>query len=156
MANDKDAATVVQKVIDYGAAAKPGPWLARLTYVCDDGEFPEVVDELRKDYTPADYAVERVYLNELPLEDNWYLPHDYVELKHMKVSHTATERILDCFKKGTTFLTYYGHGSPNIWTDERIWFGGNSPNSDNLHLAGTGYETFVANMTCNSGAIDLP
>jgi len=34
-----------------------------------------------------------------------------------------------------TYLDYYGHGSPNIWADERIWFGGDSPNSDNQRLA---------------------
>lgn len=156
VASDTDARTIVNKTIDYGKHPKPGPWRARLAFVADDGEFPEVVENLRLNSTPDAYRVGRVYLNELPLEDNWYLPKNYVERKHMKVSRTATEQILEQFCQGTSLLTYYGHGSPNIWADERIWFGGDSPNSDNLHLAGTGYCSFVANMTCNSGAIDYP
>ena len=92
----------------------------------------------------------------MPEEDNWYLPANYVERKQMKVSRTATTRILDAFRAGTAYMTFFGHGSPNIWTDERIWFGGDSVNSDNLRLENTGYYTFIANMTCNSGAIDYP
>ena len=162
VANRKDADAVVDKILDYAGQGpdagtlKPGPWRARLGYVADDGEFPEVVEEIRKHDTPPAYGAEKVYLNELPLEDNWYLPKSYVERKQAKVSHTATEQILAMFQKGVTYLDYYGHGSPNIWADERIWFGGDSPNSDNQRLAGSGQYTFIANMTCNSGAIDYP
>ncbi|MBI3736133.1 hypothetical protein HY256_06435, partial [Candidatus Sumerlaeota bacterium] len=36
------------------------------------------------------------------------------------------------------------------------WFGGNSTNSDNQHLADSGHMSFVTTMTCNTGAIDYP
>jgi hypothetical protein len=156
VASREDARQIVDKIITYGSTPRPGPWRARLGYVSDDGEFPDVVESLRRDETPAALGAGKVFLSELPLEDNWYLPQTMVEAKRMKVSHTATEQIFDLFKTGVAFMEYYGHGSPNIWADERIWFGGNSPNSDNLHLADTGYMPLVANMTCNSGAIDYP
>lgn len=156
VANRADAQAVVDKIVDYATTVKPGPWQSRLAYVADDGEFGEVVDQVIKEDTPAAYGVERIFLSELPLEDNWYLARDYVERKRMKVSRAATRKILDTFEKGVSVMTYYGHGSPNIWADERIWFGGDSPNSDNRHLAGSGQYTFIANMTCNSGAIDYP
>ncbi|HPK03504.1 MAG TPA: C25 family cysteine peptidase, partial [Candidatus Sumerlaeota bacterium] len=156
VANRDDARRVVDKIIQYGRRAMPGPWRARLGYVADNGEFTEVIDSLRREETPRQFTAERVYLDELPFEDNWYLPQTMVERKRMKVSRAATDRILALFRGGVSYLTYYGHGSPNIWADERIWFGGDSPNSDNLHLADSGWMTFVANMTCNSGAIDYP
>lgn len=156
VANEKDANTVARKTIAYGSAIKPGPWRARLAMVADAGEFADTVEELRKRDTPASYPVTQVYLKDQPLEDNWYLARDFVERKKAKVSRATTQRILEAFRKGTAFLTYYGHGSPNIWSEDRIWFGGNSVNSDNQHLAGSGYCSFVANMTCNSGLIDYP
>ena len=154
--NRKDAQSIVDKILDYAANTRPGPWHARLAYIADDGEFPEVIEQIRKQDTPPAYGAERVFLSEMPLEDNWYLPKNYVERKRMKVSRATTEAILKTFQKGVAYLTYYGHGSPNIWADERIWFGGDSANSDNNHLAGTGLCPFIANMTCNSGAIDYP
>jgi hypothetical protein len=156
VANREDAATVVDKIIQYAGQPKLGPWRARLGFVADDGEFPDVVDELRREETPPAFRTRRVFLNEMPLEDNWYLDPEYVADKHMKVSRAATQGILDALRDGVACLTYYGHGSPNIWADERIWFGGDTENSDNLQLAGSGHMSFIANMTCNSGAIDYP
>ena len=156
VANLEDAQAQVAKIIAYDTTPQPGAWRARLGFVADDGEFPGVVDSLRTRSTPQAYDARRVFLSELPLEDNWILPENYVDRKGMKVSKAATEAILKTFREGVSFLTYYGHGSPNIWSDERIWFGGNSKNSDNLFLANTGHAAFIANMTCNSGAIDYP
>ena len=154
--NRKDAAAVVSKLIRYSKESRPGPWNSRLAYVSDDGEFPSVVDALRTKHTPPAFSAELIYLDELPYEDNWLLDPGYVEDRGMKVSGSATRAILDTFRKGVSYMTYFGHGSPNIWADERIWFGGDSVNSDNQHLADSGFMTFVANMTCNSGAIDYP
>ncbi|MCE5228884.1 C25 family cysteine peptidase [bacterium] len=156
VASSTDLKQIVDKVVAYEANSDPGPWRSQLGYVSDDGEFPEVLDGLRRNNTPPALGARRVFLNEIPLEENWYLPKSMVERKRMKVSRAATDAILDTFRRGVAFLTYYGHGSPNIWADERIWFGGDSHNSDNLQLAGLDHPAFVACMTCNSGAIDYP
>ncbi len=150
-----DLKQIVDKLIAYETAPQPGPWRSRLGYVSDDGEFPEVLDAIRRE-APAALGARRVFLNEMPLEDNWYLPPTMVERKRMKVSGETTAAILDTFREGVAWLTYYGHGSPNIWAEERIWFGGDSKNSDNIQLAGLGRPAFVACMTCNSGMIDYP
>ncbi len=156
VASREDATKVIDKLIDYDRKPQPGPWRSRLAYVADNGEFTEVVDTLRRKATPRAYGAERIYLDELPFEDNWYLPRSLVERKRMKVCRAATEGVRDAMRTGVAYLTYYGHGSPNIWADERIWFGGDSVNSDNQHVADSGHYTFIANMTCNSGAIDYP
>lgn len=150
-----DLKNIVDKLIAYETTPQPGPWRSRLGYVSDDGEFPEVLDGIRR-MAPTAMGARRVFLNELPLEENWYLPRTMVERKRMKVSRQATDAILDTFRGGVSWLTYYGHGSPNIWAEERIWFGGDSKNSDNIQLANIKRPPFVTCMTCNTGMIDYP
>lgn len=150
-----DLKQIVDKSIAYETAPQPGPWRARVGYISDDGEFPEVLDGIRRMAPPA-MGARRVFLNEMPMEDNWYLPRTMVERKRMKVSRQTTDAILDTFRGGVAWLNYYGHGSPNIWAEERIWFGGDSKNSDNIQLANLGRPAFVACMTCNTGMIDYP
>jgi len=154
--NVTDAENVVKKIIYYETKSSFGSWRTTLGYVADDGPFCEDTEDLRKNFTPTAFAGKTVYLEYLPLDDNFYLDQAFVERTKAKVSTVATAKILDLFQNGCLYMTYFGHGSPNIWADERIWFGGDSPNSDNLHLTNMEHLTFVTNMTCNSGAIDYP
>ncbi len=157
VANVEDARAIVDKIIAYSENPKPGPWRARIGFVADDGGFIEPMEELRRDHTPPAYDPRRIYLDaKMPLEDNTYLPSRIVAEKKLKVSPVASSRIRDAFNNGAAYLTYYGHGSPNIWMEERVWFGGNSTNSDNQYLADSGFASFVTTMTCNTGAIDYP
>lgn len=155
--NRTDARTIVDKMLSYSKRPKTGPWRSRIGFIADNGEFPPVVEDLRTNHTPLAFETIPIYLDEdMPLQDNWYLPRTYVERERLKVSPVATRSIADLFKNGLSFLTFYGHGSPNIWMDERVWFGGGTPNSDNLFLVDSGHATFVTTMTCNTGAIDYP
>ncbi len=154
--NIKDAANAVNNIIHYEMNPKFGPWRATTAYVADDGPFGESAEELRREHTPAAFRGKSVYLEHLPLEDNFYLDRSFVEETRAKVSPAATAMIRDLFETGVFELSYLGHGSPNIWADERIWFGGDSPNSDFLHLENRDNMPFLVNLTCNSGAIDYP
>jgi len=154
--NVTDAENVVKKIIHYETKPSFGSWRSTLGYVADDGPFYEDTEDLRKNFTPNTFIGKTVYLEYLPLDDNFYLDPSFVERTKAKVSTVATAKILELFHNGCLYMTYFGHGSPNIWADERIWFGGDSPNSDNLHLTNMEHLTFVTNMTCNSGAIDYP
>jgi len=152
----EDTGNIVNKILHYGKNRTPGPWRATLGYVADDGPFDEEAEDLRKNHTPLSFTGKTIYLEDLPLEDNFYLDRAFVERSKAKVSTEATARIFDLFQNGAVFISFFGHGSPNIWTDERIWFGGDTKNSDNLHLTNFERLPFVTNMTCNSGAIDYP
>ncbi len=154
--NRDDAQTVIDKIIAYETERDPALWNATLGYVADQGEFDKQNEEIRREYTPQHYASKTVYLDEMPFEDNFYLPKKMVEAQKFKVSSATTNRIKEIIEQGIAMLTYYGHGSPNIWSDERIWFGGDSANSDNLNLRNGTRLPFIVNMTCNSGAIDYP
>lgn len=156
VSNQEDAGNIVNKILHYENNPNFGPWRTTIGYIADEGQFNDIAEYLRLKNTPLPYSGKTVYMNELPLEDNFYLDKAFVEKTMAKVSTVATAQILDMFQQGAICLSFFGHGSPNIWADERIWFGGDSPNSDNLHLTNLERLAFVTNMTCNSGAIDYP
>lgn len=161
--NPTDLARVVEKTIFYGERYPFGPWRARLAHVCDNEPvFPAAMDRLTRERRPAGFSSDALRLNEFPMVDNFYSSDAArkatfeQEGRLMKVSVDATARLLKMFRDGPALLTFFGHGSPNIWTTERIWFGGDSVNSDNLQLTDAVRTPIVVNLTCNSGAIDYP
>ncbi|GAB4318369.1 MAG: hypothetical protein Kow0059_11810 [Candidatus Sumerlaeia bacterium] len=155
-ATREDADNVTAKTLHCLDEPDLDPWRLRLTYVADDGDFDDECELLRRAHTPRYMLANTIYLEREPWEDNYFLPIDIVEEKKAKVSTAGTARIIRAFNEGTSYVDFFGHGSPNIWCDERLWFGGDSPNSDNLHLTNFSRPAFVVNMTCNSGAIDYP
>lgn len=160
----EDLHEILRKTGEYARNARPGPWRARMVSVADNNEdFAESCEDATQAATPAAFDVERIYLDELAFEDNWYIPMSYVEMvwamerSWMKVSREGTARIKGAFDRGAAMIEYWGHGSPNIWADERIWFGGGSPNRDSQHLEpNPGRWPFIINYTCNAGAVDYP
>ena len=160
--NREDAQHAIDKIVRYATRPEWGPWRARMAYVADNLEAFTAAAENVRGWTPEGVSPLRTYLDEQPLEDNWYIPTRQIERiwaeekTWMKVSGSATRRIRDTFNNGVAYLDYFGHGSPNIWTDERIWFGGDSPNRDAQVLKSDGRYAFVTNYTCNTGAIDYP
>ncbi len=161
--NPDDLGRAVAKLIEYAHGPRLGPWRATLAYVADNLEdFREAAEQARVDGTPAALDSRRIYLDRMPFEDNWYVPKSYiewvmaVERNWMKVSAHATDQIKAAFNEGVALLDFYGHGAPNLWTDERIFFGGDSENRDTQYLAADGVYPFVTNFTCNTGAFDYP
>ena len=157
VARREDARAIIDKIVAYAEGPATGPWRARLAYVGDDGDFIDAVEELRRRYTPPAYAAARLFMERtVPLEDELNVHADTVARARLKASPVLTARLLRTFRDGVSFLEYYGHGSPNIWMEERVWFGGDHVNSDNRHLTGSGHPAFVVNGTCNTGAFDYP
>jgi hypothetical protein len=150
-----DAQAVLEKVRQ--AREFPGGlWTRTVGLIADHGNFPDVCEELRGSViSPAVYP-RLVYLDREPFEDNFYLAPELLEGDEIKVSPAATSRIQSLFDDGSSIIAFYGHGSPNIWSNQRIWFGGDSPNSDNRRLSNRTQLPLVFNGTCNSGAIDYP
>ena len=154
--NRKDAKTVIDKIVRYRTQPVLDPWRMTLAYVADHGTFDNDSYRLIERFRPPALIGQRIYLEQFPWEDNFYLPPEIVEADMAKVSPVTTTRILDMFNRGAAFVSYRGHGSPNIWSNERIWFGGDSPNSDILLLRNGERIPFIVNLTCNSGAVDYP
>lgn len=154
--NVGDLARVLEKQAVYAARREPGPWRNTLAYVADHSEFEQSVDRVMHDSIPDSFFRKRIRLADEPWTDNFYFPKEIADAKKAKVSPATTAKIRDMFNEGAAIVTYFGHGSPNIWSTERIWFGGDSENSDNLMLRNGPRLPLVINMTCNSGAIDYP
>jgi len=155
-----DADTMARKAIEYQTRPPLGPWRARLGFCSDDDDphsrYEEATEILARDFRPPGYAAERVYAKEFSYEDNFFLPEEVSRAQNLKISTAATLKFLETVDRGVDAMFFMGHGSPNIWTDERLWFGGESPNSDNLNLRNGGRLPFVAAFTCNQGAFDYP
>jgi len=152
----QDAKTVIDKTIRYRTRPVFDPWRMRLTYIADEGAFDNDAERWRELFKPPALVGQRIYLDEFPWEDNFYLPPEIVEADKSKVSPITTTRILDMFNRGAVYVSFNGHGSPNIWSNDRIWFGGDSPNSDILLLRNGERLPFIVNLSCNTGAIDYP
>ncbi len=155
VASTEDARAVVEKQKRAREFPK-GIWLTAAGLVADHGTFEDVCEELRLQALPSHVLTRIAYVDREPFEDNFYLPAEYLKGDEIKVSPATTRRVQDLFEQGTTILAFYGHGSPNIWSDQRIWFGGDSPNSDNRRLRNARRLPLVFNGTCNTGAIDYP
>jgi len=152
----EDLDAVIAKQVDYATKSAAGAWQNTLGFIADHSEFEDAVDRVMKHVAPPRYFLNRVLMSELPWVDNFYFPKDIADAQQAKVSPEATLRIRNMFNDGAAVVTYFGHGSPNVWSSERMWFGGDSPNSDNLLLTNRDKLSIVINMTCNSGAIDYP
>lgn len=154
--NRKDLESILAKLETYEKQRRNGAdWRSRIGFVADHTEFDAPVARVIEKVPPS-YSVSRLSLTEEPWEDNFYFPKELAESKKAKVSPEMTRKIRDLFNGGTALVWYFGHGSPNIWSTQRIWFGGDSENSDNLMLRNRDRLAIVLNMTCNSGAIDYP
>lgn len=154
--NVEDLRVVLEKQRTYRNTPSGGPWRNTLGFVADHTEFEKSIERVMAETVPPRFFLKRIMLSEQPWIDNYYFPVEIAEAKKSKVSPATTALIRDLFNEGVAMITYFGHGSPNVWSNERIWFGGDSENSDNLMLTNKDRLPFIINMTCNSGAIDYP
>ncbi|MCX7964626.1 MAG: C25 family cysteine peptidase [Candidatus Sumerlaea chitinivorans] len=157
--NVRDLENIVAKLVEYRCQPRSEwqrqDWTRSVAFIADHSEFSEPVNRVMETVPPS-LNTEKLSLDEEPWEDNFYYPKEIAEAKKAKVSPEMTRKIRDLFNRGAAVVSYFGHGSPNIWSTQRIWFGGDSENSDNLMLRNRDRLPFIMNMTCNSGAIDYP
>jgi hypothetical protein len=154
LTREQEIRNAVEKTLE-DRQPSPGAWLNTVGMVADHTEFEAASHRLTR-LLPKNRFLQRIHLGEQPWTDNFYFPKEIADAKKAKVSPAATSRIRDMFQSGARLITYIGHGSPNIWSTERMWFGGGSENSDILSLHHPGRYPILVNMTCNSGAIDYP
>lgn len=162
--NVEDARSMIEKTVRYAGSKMLGPWRGRMAFAADNAQgYHAVAEGARTELTPAAYESPRVYLDELPLNDNWYVNPSRLDKAPVnddesirKVSNAATNKLKEMFNSGAPVVEYFGHGSPNLWAHERIWFGGGSPNRDTQYLKADGRYAFIINYACATGKIDYP
>ncbi len=151
----EDADELVHKIHTY-RNTKASPWNQKYLFVADPGEFQDATHNLLEAVPQTNSDISLIETPSYVWEDNFYLPKEYMESREIKVSPVVTNMIKDAWSDGQGIITYFGHGSPNIWSNQRIWFGGDSENSDNLLLTNDTHLPFILAFTCNNGAIDYP
>jgi hypothetical protein len=124
-------AAVVAKTLAYEQATDAEGWTSRALFVADDKQdsFQQISDDLATNYLPADYQVEKVYLGQ---------------------SADPNAAVLDWFNQGVGVLTYVGHGSMNVWAQEKIL---STADATALRNA---VQPFMMTMTCLVGYFHHP
>ncbi len=124
--------TAVAKTLAYENASDAGDWAGRALFVADDKQenFQTISDELAADFLPASYEVDKVYLGQ---------------------TDDANEEILADLREGVGLVTYVGHGSMNVWAQEKIFQISDVSGLDNASAL-----PFMMTMTCLVGYFHHP
>ncbi|WP_347159639.1 type IX secretion system sortase PorU [Pontibacter chitinilyticus] len=144
--NAQEAATMVDKIMAYESPAQFGKWRSRITFVADDGDSNEHLNDA--EYLAAyleenfpNYTPNKVYLDLFPQEG----------VANGQRSPAAAEALTKAVEQGSLITNYTGHGNEISWTAEQIltipqlqaW-----KNSQKL--------TFLLTATCEFGRYDDP
>ncbi|MCC7390892.1 hypothetical protein IT571_00865, partial [Candidatus Sumerlaeota bacterium] len=154
----QESLNAVKNIIRYRSEQEtPSDWKQRIMLIADTGGFSTAVNNLAQEYA-SDFSEEKVLLvDDLPWEDNYYLPPTMISRSEdSKVSPAMTTAIDAVYAAGCGASLFFGHGAPNLWSNQRFWFGGGTPNSDILRMNVTHKLPFVASFTCNNAVIDYP
>lgn len=144
------AESYVDKIITYETLLEKSTWRTNVTLVADDGWTPSRDDgalhtrqaeSLAKDYIPDYMTKEKIFLSK----------YETVITGLGRRKPSVNEAIISAVNNGTSILNYTGHGSPNVWADERVFQRTVSlPRFDNDKYF------FLTAATCDFGRYDDP
>lgn len=153
-----EAVNAVTNTIEYRRlAASANPWPIPVLGIADTGTFDDSLRSVLQKALPPGMNRAELNADDYLWEDNYYLPpHLIRRAEDSKVSPLFTGAIEESINSGAAMTMFFGHGAPNLWSNQRFWFGGGSPNSDILRLANRGRLTFATSFTCNNAVVDYP
>ncbi len=153
-----EAMATVRNIIAYRAAQdSTDAWKGRIAYIADTGGFSKSAESLIEEFGDAGLEQLLISADDQPWEDNYYLPANLISRdEDSKVSGAMTAAIEDVYTEGVGLSLFFGHGAPNLWSNQRFWFGGGTPNSDILRTQNVGRLPFVTSFTCNNAVVDYP
>lgn len=135
----------------------PTAWSGRMLAVSDTGMFQESLESVSLRSLGSGAVYTMLGADEFAWEDNYYLPqHLITRVEDSKVSPLLTAAIEEELNAGAAIVTFFGHGAPNLWSNQRFWFGGGTPNSDILRLKNGPALPLVTSFTCNNAVVDYP
>jgi hypothetical protein len=146
-----DLASITAKSLAYAEAQTAGDWVNRMIFLADDewgngmnqSETVHTIDceKLAEEHAPRYADREKVYLIEYPWPSGGGHPE----------KEEAREDFIEEYSRGSAFMVFIGHGSPNQITNEKVLRGSDVPslvNGPRLPLTYWG--------TCNVGQFDIP
>lgn len=149
--NSNELANIyIDKIIDYEKNIEKGVWSNKITLVADDGWTPSINDgsvhtsqseALARNDIPKYFNVNKVYLGSFEPT--------FTGLGRRKPQ--VNEGIIDAVNNGTLILNYIGHGSPEVWADERVF-----QKASSLPRLNNDKYFFLTAATCDFGKYDDP
>ncbi len=146
-----DLASITAKSLAYAEGGTAGDWVNRMIFLADDewgnnyyqSETVHTIDceKLAEEHAPRWADREKVYLIEYPWPSGGGHPE----------KEDAREDLIEEYSRGSAFMAFIGHGSPNQITNEKVLRGSDVPSLSNgprLPLTYWG--------TCNVGQFDIP
>lgn len=141
-----EAAAVVDKIMAYDSPGHYGKWRSRVTFVADDGDYNEHVNdaEFLSSYLEREhinYNSNKVYLDLYPQQ----------AVANGQRAPEAVDAIDKAVEQGSLIVNYTGHGNEVSWAWEQILSIpqiNNWRNKDRL--------TFLLTATCEFGRYDDP
>lgn len=127
----QQVADVVAKTLAYEQDPQAAEWAGRALFVADDKQsnFQEISDELAASFLPGSYQVEKIYLGK---------------------ADDPAAALIQQLNQGVGLVTYVGHGSMNVWAQEKILRTEDANGLKNTALP------FMMTMTCLVGYFHHP
>ncbi len=116
----EEAENVVDKIIYYETQTEKGLWRNTITLVTDDGITSEGKDlashwiqseTLSENYIPPYFDQNKIYLSVYPTVVSGF----------GRRKPEVNKAIINAINNGTLILNFIGHGSPDLWTHERVF-----------------------------------
>lgn len=145
----------VDKIIAYETDAPFGQWRNTITLVGDDPYRPEGpaetwgaghIEELENRVLPQIpelFYQRKIYLPDYPIQQDLS--------SYGKTRPAVTEALMEQLRNGTLIINFSGHGSPTVWTQERVLT--MERDLQRIHT-GRKLPLWIA-ATCNWGQFDL-
>ncbi len=111
-----EASDVVDKLIEYDLGKKTfGKWRKEILFVADDGDFnihqgqaDQLATQIEDNY--PQFNAQKVYLDS----------YEQISRPSGQISPKASEALKQALKKGVLITNFTGHGSEQVWLQERI------------------------------------
>jgi hypothetical protein len=127
----EQVANVVAKTLAYERDPAAAQWAGRALFVADDKQssFQEISDNLAANFLPEAYDVEKIYLGQ---------------------TDAPNAAVIEQLNRGVGVLTYVGHGSMNVWAQEKIL------RTEDATVLSNDALPFMMTMTCLVGYFHHP
>jgi hypothetical protein len=145
-----DARIAVDKIITYESDINKGAWQNLITMVADDqlttttneGNYHvDQSEDLANNYIPVSFDINKIYLGEYPT----------VITGLGRTKPGVTEDLVKSINGGSLLVNFIGHGSPELWTHERVF-----ENSTSIPRLINDKLFFLTAATCDFGYYDIP
>jgi hypothetical protein len=146
----EDAKNAVDKIIAYESETDKGNWQNLVTMVSDDqwttdgneGNYHvDQSEDLSNNHIPKSFDVNKIYLGAYPT----------VITSIGRSKPGVTVDLVKAINNGTLLVNFIGHGSPELWTHERVF-----ENSSTIPQLTNDKLFFLTAATCDFGYYDIP